>query len=61
MTEEERKMHEKALESYACAFEFIRDKKDMKDMKLNTVFHMAKTVANFMKEMWERNISLLAG
>ena len=49
------------LESYASAFEYIRDKNNLKDMKLNTVFHMAKTVGNFMKEMWERNCSLFTG
>jgi len=54
-------MHQKAIDFYLAAYEYIRGKNVMEDMKLNTVFNLTKTVLTFMREMFERNVSLLSG
>ena len=61
ITPDEQRMHQKAIDFYLAAYEYIRGKNVMEDMKLNTVFNLTKTVLTFMKEMFERNISLLSG
>ena len=54
-------MHEKAIDFYLAAYEYIKGQKVMEDMKLNTVFNLTKTVLTFIREMFERNIPLLSG
>ena len=61
ITPDEERMHEKAIDFYLAAYEYIRGQKVMEDMKLNTVFNLTKTVLSFMREMFERNVPLLSG
>ena len=53
MTLEEQRMHEKAIDFYVIAYEYIHDKTEMKEMKLKIASDMTKTVGNFIKEMWD--------